>query len=195
MTSASLSAGSTGDLYLAVVAPKPNIAVTSVTGLGLTWSLVRAQCAARAQTRVEVWVAQGAGTAGSVTATMASAPSNTVIEVSRYSGASGLGVVVSANPLGVSGACSGGADSNAYSTTLTTTANNSLVFVAPSMRNRLHTPGASFTERIERMQGTGGTAASAASADKPAPTAGSTAVNGSFSGTVDWAVVAVEVKP
>lgn len=195
MTSPSLSAGSSGDLYLAVVAPKPNVAVTSVTGLGLTWTLVRAQCAARAQTRVEVWAAQGAGQAGTVTATLASTPSAAVIEVSRYNGASGIGAVVSANPLGDSGACSGGTDNGAYGTTLTTTVDHSRVFVAPAMRNRTHTPGASYTERVEHMAGSGGSAASAASADKVVPTAGSTAVNGSFSGAVDWAVVAVEVKP
>ncbi|RIL04557.1 hypothetical protein DCC79_16595 [bacterium] len=183
VTSPSLSAGSSGDLYLAVVAPKPNVAVTSVTGLGLT------------QTRVEVWAAQGAGQAGTVTATLASTPSAAVIEVSRYNGASGIGAVVSANPLGDSGACSGGTDNGAYGTTLTTTVDNSRVFVAPAMRNRTHTPGAGYTERVEHMAGSGGSAASAASADKVVPTAGSTAVNGSFSGAVDWAVVAVEVKP
>lgn len=195
VTSASLNAGSNGDLYLAVVSAKPDIPVSSISGLGLTWNLVRAQCAARAQTRVEVWVAQGAGDPGTVTATLAGTPSATVILVSRYGGASGIGSIVSANSLGNSGACSGGTDSNNYATNLTTTVDDSLVVVAAAMRNRLHTPGTGYTERIELMAGSGGSAASAAGADKVLPLAGTTAVNGSFSGATDWAVVGVEVKP
>jgi len=195
VSSASLAAGSGGDIYLAAISPRANLAVTSVNGLGLTWTLVKAQCAGRAQTRVEVWKAEGAGTAGAVTGTFASAPVNAVITVSRYSGSSGTGAITSANTLGVNGACSGGTDSSSYSVNLTTTVDNALSFGGVALRNRTHTPGAGYTERAERAQGTSGNVAGAAVEDKAVATSGTVAVNGTLGGTVDWAVVAVEVQP
>ncbi len=58
-----------GDLYLAAVSTKPYVAVNSVIGLGLNWSLVDAQCGGRNATGVEVWLAQGTPTsAGPATA-------------------------------------------------------------------------------------------------------------------------------
>src|SRR5262245_20285528 len=42
-TSSNMSAV-TSQLYLAAVSTKPNVSVTSVTGLGLTWTVVGAQC-------------------------------------------------------------------------------------------------------------------------------------------------------
>jgi hypothetical protein len=195
VTSASLAAGTSGSLYLAAISSKPSVAVTSVSGLGLTWTLVRAQCSGRNQTRIEVWVAQGAGSAGSVTATLASAPGNTVIIVSRFSGASGVGNVVSANTVGVSGACSGGVDSGTYSVNLTTAVDNALAYGAAGMRNRTHTPGSGYTERADLIQGSGGDTAGAASEDRVVPTAGTIAVDGTFSSATDWAMVGLEIRP
>jgi acid phosphatase type 7 len=188
--------GVAGQLYLAAIAPKPFVAVNAVSGLGLTWTRVRAQCAGRNQTGVEVWQAMGTPSgSGSVTATLASAPANSVITVSRYSATSGVGASSSANTNGAGGACSGGSDSSAYTVNLTTTTANSLRFGAVAIRNKTHTPGAGYTERVEVKTGNGGNKAGAASEDRTAPTVGTAAVNGSLSGTVDWAVVGVEIKP
>jgi hypothetical protein len=195
VSSGSLAAGSGGDIYLVTVSTKPMVAATSVSGLGLTWSLVKGQCSGRGNTLVEVWQAQGAGSAGSVTATLAGTPTNAVIAVSRYSGSSGTGNTVSANTLGVNGACTGGTDSGSYSVNLTTTVNDALAFGGAARRNRTHTAGAGYTERAEVAQGSGGDTAGAAVEDKAVATSGTVAVDGSFSGTVDWAVVSVEVKP
>ncbi len=171
------------------------IVATSLSGLGLTWSLVKGQCSGRGNTLVEVWQAQGAGTAGTVTATLAGTPANAVIAVSRYSGSSGTGNTVSANTLGVNGACTGGTDTSAYSVNLTTTVNDALAFGGAALRNRAHTPGAGYAERAEVMQGSSGDVAGAAVEDKGVATSGTVAVDGSFGGTVDWAVVGVEVRP
>lgn len=73
--------------------------------------------------------------------------------------------------------------------------NDILAFGGASLRNRAHTPGAGYTERAEVMQSSGGDAAGAATEDKIVATSGTVAVGGTFGGTVDWAVVAVEVKP
>lgn len=192
-------AGATNNLYLAAIATKSgSVSVTSVSGLGLTWTLVKGQCAGRSQTRVEVWKAIGvpAGS-GLVTAALSAAPSNAVIEVARYSGVNGttpVGNVVSANTTGVDGTCSGGADSAAYSVNLTTAA-NSVVFGAVAMRNRTHAPGSGYTERAEVMQGSSGEAAGAAVEDRKVGTPATVTVGGTFSATVDWAVVVVELRP
>jgi hypothetical protein len=63
------------------------------------------------------------------------------------------------------------------------------------MRNKTHAPGAEYTERAEIKQSNDGDAASLAVEDKSLALASMVAVDGSFSSNVDWAVVAVEIKP
>ena len=75
VTTATSLTGVNGHLYLAAVSSKPYIAVSTVTGLGLTWTRVAAQCGGRNQTGIELWWAQGAATTGTVTATFVS-PAN-----------------------------------------------------------------------------------------------------------------------
>jgi len=197
-TSASLT-GVNGDFYLAAIAAKPNIAVSSVAGLGLTWTRVKAQCSGRNNSGMEVWMARGTPSGnGSVTATLAATPSNAVIAVSRYAGVDAtnpLGNVISGNTKGLDGLCAGGVNSSAYSFNLTTMTNGAMVYGAAAMRGRRHTPGAGYTERAEIQKGSSGSIASIAVEDKTAPLAGATVVNGTFSGTVDWAVIALEIKP
>jgi uncharacterized repeat protein (TIGR02543 family) len=198
-TAANLTAVS-GHLYLAAVAKKANVAVTGVSGLGLNWTLVKAQCAGRNQTGVEIWMAQGMPSGnGAVTATLASAPSNAAIAVSRYSGvdaANPLGNMISGNTVGANGACSGGVDNNAYSFNLTTAVNGAMIFSVAAMRDKAHTPGAGYTERAEVLQGSStGSKASVAVQDQSVASAGTMAVNGTFGSSVDWAVAAVEIKP
>ncbi len=188
--------GVAGNLYLAAVSTKPRVAVASLSGMGLNWTLVRGQCAGRNQTGIELWMAQGTPSGnGPVTATLGSVPTNAAIAVSRYSGvnaSSPLGNIVSGNTNGAGGLCSGGVDSNAYSFGLSVTTTGALAYGAAAIRNRTHTPGAGYTERAEIMQGTSGDAAAVAIEDKPSAT---TVLNGSLSGTTDWAVIGVEIKP
>ncbi len=191
--------GVSGHLYLAAISTKPNVTVSGVTGLGLTWTRVRAQCAGRNQTGVEVWMGQGApGGDGPVTATLSGTPVNAVMVVSRYAGVAAvnpLGSVVSGNTNGVSGVCSNGVDSSAFTFDVTTTVAGALVYGAPAMRHRLHTPGAGYIERAEVHQGSGGDVASVAVMDRSVAFASTVAVNGTFSGSVDWAVIGIEIKP
>jgi uncharacterized repeat protein (TIGR02543 family) len=196
-TSTSLAAAS-GDLYLAAVAFRPHGSVTGVSGLGLGWTQVAAQCGARSQTGLSLWKAQGAPSgSGIVTATFSTAPLNTVIAVARYSGVSlsgALGGAVPANQLGIAGACQGGVDAASYTFPLTTTAADSLVFAATAMRTRTHSPGAGYSERAEVRAGSGGDVASIALEDKSVAVPSATTVNGTFSGTADWASLAVEIR-
>jgi hypothetical protein len=100
-----------GHTCVATAATKPDRPVIGVTGLGGTWTQVAAQCGARSQTAVSVWISTDAVTSGTVTLTTSQAPSNAVIAVAGYSGvnqANPVGKVTSANTLGGNGACSGG---------------------------------------------------------------------------------------
>jgi VCBS repeat-containing protein len=197
-TNAALT-GVSGHVYLAAVSTKSPRAVTAVTGLGLTWTRVAAQCGGRNQTAVEVWWAQGNATSGAVTATLASAPSNAVIAVARYSGASvvtPVALLVGGNSNGVNGACANGTDSAAYSFNLTTTQPNALVIGAIASRNHTHTPGAGYTERIEALQGTSsGSAVRITLVDRGVPSPLSLLFNGTLARTTDWAVLAVQLQP
>jgi len=197
-TSAVLN-GVSGNLYLASIASRPRVAVASVSGLGLNWTLVKAQCSGRNATGVELWMAQGTPTgSGAVTATFSSTTTNAVIAVSRYSGiaaANPVGNIVSGNTTGTNGACSGGTDNSAYSFNLPVTMNGAIAYSAATMRSRTHTPGAGYTEEAELLQGSGGDAASIAVEDKSVASAATVTVNGTFSGSIDWAVVTVEIKP
>jgi len=192
---ASPIAGVDGALYLAAVSSKKFAGVTGVTGLGLTWSPVRAQCGGRSQTGVSVWQARGQPTGDDVvTATLASAPSASVISVSRYSGAGALANIASVNSNGPSGACEGGIDGEAYAFDLATSSSDSLVYVAAALRNKDHAPGAGYTEHIELYAGSGGSTAGLATADGLAGSTPITSVQGSFSSTVDYGVVALEIE-
>lgn len=188
-----------GDLYLAAISMKGRVGVSSVAGLGLTWSFVGSQCAGRNQTGVEVWMAQGTPSGnGTVSAVLSSSPKNAVIAVSRYSGVdetNPLGTFISGNTNGLYGGCSGGSDEQQYSFGLTTNVGGSVVYCAVAIRNKTHNPGQNYTEREEFGFGSGGNRAGIAIQDRPVSSPATVAVNGSFSGTVDYAVIGLEIKP
>jgi uncharacterized repeat protein (TIGR02543 family) len=192
-------AGGTSQLYLAAVSSIPNSSVTGVSGLGLTWTPLRAQCSGKNGTGVALWMAQGSPVAGGVvTATLASVPNDAVIAVARYAGAdlaSPIASIVSGNTLGVSGACSGGPDTASYSLPLLVPDANATVFGAAAMRNRNHTPGVGYTERAEVRRGRAKTVASVAVMDRVVAQPSSVAVNGTLTGSADWAVAAVAIRP
>jgi len=187
-----------GDLYLASVATKPFRGATSVDGMGLAWSPVASRCAGRSQTGVEVWMARGTPSAGAVTATLEAAVTSAAIAVSRYSGAdaaSPVGAVATANTNGADGACDGGVDGPSYSFPLDVSADGAFEFAAVAMRNRSHTPGAGYVERALATAGSSGGMAAVSVVDREVAAAATVAVEGTFSGTVDWAVVALEIRP
>jgi hypothetical protein len=199
-TSANLT-GATGHLYLAAISTRRKVGVQSVTGLGLTWTLVKTKCAGRNSTGISVWKAQGTPSGdGMVTATFTTAPTTAVIAVSRYSGVASVkpvGKVIAGNSNGLntSAVCTGGVDSNAYSFNLSIAGTNTVVYCAAAMKGRRHTPGTGFTERREVRQQATSFTSSVAVQDKEVPLAGTVTVDGSFNGNVDWAMVALVIKP
>jgi YVTN family beta-propeller protein len=182
-----------GDLYVAAVSTKPYRPVASVSGLGATWAEVSTQCSARSQTGVSLWVTSSASGPGPVTASLASAPSNAVISVVRYSGATGASLRASANTLGIDAAalCDGGIDNAAYSVGYSASQPGSIILGAIGMRNRDHFPGTSITELSQFSSGAGGDIAGLAIVENAA---GSSSLDGTFNGNVDWSMVAVEIQ-
>jgi hypothetical protein len=147
---------------------------------------------------MDVWMAQGIPQGGTVTATFASAPSTAVIAVSRYSGVAAtnpIGNIIAGNTNGLNGTCSGGVDGTSYSFDLTTTVNEALIYGALALKARTHTPGAGYTERLEFQHPHAVNPIGIAVEDKNVASASAVAVSGSFSGAVDWALVALEIKP
>jgi len=192
------AAGAPGDLYLVAVSSKPYTPVVAVAGLGLAWTPVREQCGARQQTGMALWAATGPTAGGSVTATFAGSVSTAAVTVTRYTGAhpaAPIGAILSGNTQGVDGPCSGGSDVTSYDLPLATTVPGSVVSSCVSVRRRTHEPGAGWTERIDVTYGSGGNAAGVAVMDRAVPVPGALSVNGTFSGTVDWSLVAVEILP
>lgn len=196
-TSGALTAAD-GQVYLAAVSTKPYRTVYSVSGLGLTWSPIGDQCSARGQTGVAVWAAHGFPTGDApVVVDLEQAATSSAVAVSRYSGVDLLAPIGSArsvNTNGVDGACTGGTDSARYAFQLATPP-GSLAYAAASMRTKTHTPGVGFTERVELVQGSGGSAASLAVEDATSLKVRRRSVEGRFSAVVDWAVVAVVLRP
>jgi hypothetical protein len=117
--------------------------------------------------------------------------------VSRYSGvaANPIGGTLAGNTNGVNGKCSGGTDNAFYSFNHSVTNSGVVVYGAAGMRGRSHTPGAGYHERAEIKQGTSNQVASIAIEDKVVPIAGNFLLDGKLSGSTDWAVVSVKIKP
>ena len=198
VVSAAVNPAAEPRVLLAAVATRPYRSVSAVTGAGLSWTRLAAQCGGRNQTGVELWVAHGVPAVGTVTATLDSSASSVVMAVSSYAGAASVnpvGVPVAANSNGVSGACSGGTDNTAYAIPVTPSVTNALIYSAATMRNKAHSPGTAFIERLEETWGSSGDTVSVATQDSASSPSAPTVADGFFSGTVDWAAVAVEIRP
>ena len=144
------------------------MAVTGVSGLGLTWTRVRAQCAGRGSTGVEVWQARGTPSAsGAVTATLASSPGRAVIAVSRYGGSSGVGASASANTNGSGRRLLGRhRPQQLHASTSPPRRPGPCAYGAVALRNRTHAPGAGYSERVDFRRGSGSSAAGLAIEDR-----------------------------
>jgi hypothetical protein len=184
-------------MYVAYVASKKYRPVLDVIGMGATWTEVAAQCGARSQTGVTVFITTDAVTTGVVRADFSRATKSAFIAVSEYSGvdlASPIGAVASANSLGLSGACSGGTDVSSYAVPLTTTSSSSRVVGAVAIRHRSHEPGVGWVEQFEGHAGSGGNSTGLAIEDQEIASTGLISVDGTFNSRVDFATIAIEIQ-
>lgn len=198
--SASLGAGGADSLYLCWVATRSNVDVTAVAGLGLTWDILTEQCAARAQQRIEMWYAYGAGAAGAVTASHAACNAS-VIAVLRYTGVHSTPTDDKEgwNTLGQGGGCSGGTDNDdATGTTGFTVPTDGWIAVGVNSRNRTMNATGGWNVRVNDVAaGSGGDITTLTVEDRSAsgesgPTFG--AAN-NLSGTADWCAAICDIHP
>lgn len=186
-------------LYLAYIftdAAAGAPAVTGVTGLGLTWTLVKAQCSGQDEHRVEVWMAVGTAdvSAGAVTATFVGAD-GACIAVERWSGVSPtdpIGASAGYNTNGSGGACSGGVDTDDATGSITTTLPGSVVVMGIA-HDEVFSHTAGWTARVTNESS--GASLSASVEDKAVTAAGAVTVGAAsnLAGADDWALVAVEI--
>jgi hypothetical protein len=197
VTTATPLTGATGHLYLAAVSTKPYRQVSTISGLGLTWTRVATQCAGRSQTGIELWWAQGSATSGQVTASLVSVPNSAVIAVARYAGVVATGPLtplVTGNTNGVNGNCGNATDTATYLFNVTPSGSNSLVVGAVALRNKIHNSMSGYATRIEVSHGAAGNVAGIAFVDRVVPLATTTPLNGTLNSPVDWAVIGAELR-
>jgi len=192
--------GYTNHLYLASISVTPNVDVTGVTGLGLSWTQVIEECGGNGVTRTEIWRALGSANSGSIVNATLSGSSTTgaVITVNRFTGintASPIGATGLSNDNGQLFDCTGGSENDVYSTNITTTFADSMVFGAVGTEQRnLQQAGTGYTEIADFRSASSSALAGIATEYKYQPTAGATTVTGTLSGDADYSSVAAEIK-
>ncbi len=194
-TESALSAAA-GDLYLAAISSQPLGQVMGLQGMSLQWTRVKTQCGAQGETGLELWMARGAPTPGSIAAVFAAPVEHAVLAVSRYSGADPqdpLGSVTAANTSGLDASCQDGGESARYDWFLTTLTDGGIVYRAVALRDRDHVRTDGTFLRARAASGTPQATASIEVQDR-AVDAGDHTTSGSFSSPVDWAAVAVEIR-
>lgn len=193
--------GGTNQLYLVTIANNRNINVTSVSGLGLSWSEIKSQCSGRNLTGIEIWRAFGSPTsAGPVTVSFAAITWSAVVSASRYSGADPTNPVTGAmgeNTLGPNGACSGGVDNANARVTLTSARDNTILFTAVSVRGKTITiPDPDYTQRANNAAtDLVGNVTRLYIYDRALSLANSDLLNHTLSGITDWSTAGVVINP
>ena len=188
VTSSALGATQTGDLLLAFVSSDgPSGQTATVSGGGLTWSLVR-----RANTRPgssEIWKAIAPASAAATTVT--STPSQTGYDQS-------LTVLAFAGASGVGASSAAGAATGAPRSTLTTTATGAWVFGTGNDYDdaAARTLGAGQTMRHQWPDTGSGDTFWAQGRTSPTPAAGTTvAIDDTAPTNHQWNMASVEVLP
>lgn len=189
---ASWPAASGSGVYVVAVSTKPFRSIESVSGLGLTWAPLNAQCGEDNQTGVTLWGAVGAANAGTVTATFTAAPLTAVLAVSRFEGSRAFGAVRSANTHGEGAAavCDDDGDGSTEVKVTVAPPPGAVVYAAIAVRLRSHAPGADVVEIDERREGSGGEATGLAIVHTTRPE-----VSGALDSATGWAASAVELLP
>lgn len=198
VTTPALSGG-TDQLYTVTIANFQNRDVTSVSGLGLTWTERIEQCGGRNTNGVHVWTAYGSTTGGQVTVDFATATQAASIIANRFSGVDPtqpVAAVSSQNTNGSGGGCSGGTDGNSPQVSVTTLDPDSMVIASTSMRNRQIAAADSEYQFVEyNSAGSGGGMTNLTQHSRILATAGSDAVEHLLTGGTDWVMTGLVLKP
>ncbi|MGH2571610.1 MAG: hypothetical protein ACRDGR_10310, partial [bacterium] len=187
-----------GGLYLVAVAARGVRDVESVTGMGLAWTRVSAQCSGRGQTSVEVWRGTGQPTGGPVAASLDAVAVSAVITAMRFSGAdpwATVGSMLSANSNGPAGACGGGTDGAAIAMPLAAVDAGAGAFALVAMRMSFPTTGGGASVLDARWWGTGADVTGLGVIGRTATSSGPMTLQVALDRPTDWAAIALEIQP
>jgi len=188
-------AGSNNDVYFVVVSIRTSSRfVTSVTGLGLIWGRIEVECDGNDSQRLEVWGTRGNATAGAVRVRLSGNPYAAVVTAMRISNtvaSNSTGNIVTDNSSSTN-TCADSVAAAGY-TYGYTPASGTLILTGVATSGRSVTPGAGFTELMDRTE-SGGMGNNAGLAMMSHPGTGTALqVNGTFSQTSHWASISFEV--
>lgn len=178
-----------GDLViLDVITRQTTVTHSSVSGNGLTWIKVN-ELNGGTNIRASKWYGVGAlPTTGSIVVTLSGAPTTAEAVATRYSGADAT------TPIEVSASASG--SSNAPSVTLTTLTANAYVCGGFFDRSATFTVGTGETvTSINNKTGSGGDTLNISTEYQIVASPGSVTLDGGWSASVNWAAIAVAIKP
>ena len=196
----------TDQLYVAAVSYYGDggvVSLSSVSGGGLTWTLQKKQCSRRLNRAfVEVWQAVGSpGASFNVDVTLSG---NAVVSaaVSRYSGADSTTPTMGAagsNTGGLNGVCDGlDEETTNLSLTLTSSSNDSVLFVASHPRNKSITvadPDYAANERAAIQNSDGGNGAYLYVHDRSLATAGTDSADHTIGSVTGWDMAGLVINP
>lgn len=173
-------------LYIARIALQDvGASINSIAGLGLTWLDAGAD-AIGGDARVATWYAYGSpSTDGIVTATL-SISSRGIIAVSQFLGVDPVDPVEAVSISNGTG--------TSYSGTLTGT-DLGVTLVVAGCGNQTHTAGSGALETSETSTGTGSNTLTMAATREENTVTGSQSYAGTFSGSSDWAVSVITLRP
>lgn len=202
VTTAGQLSGEPGDVFVAAIATRPATGVKTVSGLGLDWFPVAAQCSGRGTTSVSVWGAVGVPTAsGPVSVGVNGSGVNVSVIAAAYSGVDPVqpfGNIAGHNGSDRPGDCAGAVDETAYSLDVERVQEGNNTLVVTATRHRDLTVGPDFVARADAKAGTGGDVAGVSLADDTATPADGEpgdvrAISGELSGVTDWSALTIEL--
>ena len=185
--------------YMVFVGSKTAETVSSVVGMGLTWTLLNAQCSGRSQTEISVF--EGTGTPnpapGTITANFAGNTTSAVIVAYRMSGVDTVTPILQDEGANTNGeddpaSCSGGSDDDTPTLSLDVQQIGSLILGVFNTRNRTITPGTGYVTETDVQADTDGDASSVRITSKTSTATGATTVDALASGVTDWSMIAIE---
>ncbi len=185
-------------LFLAAVALRQTTPVSAVSGGGLEWRLVTAQCCGGGEGRLELWWAFGSpANSFQVRIDMGGSPADLVAVVTPYAGARPAGPLGDdgrQNANGADGACTGGTNQGSWAVTVSRTA-GAWTHAAVNLHeaaDQSHTAGADLVEIDEQHVGSGGNRVGIAVVETASTTA---PLGGTVTSAIDWAAIGVEILP
>lgn len=188
------------ELILLAVAQRDETISISVSGNGLTWVEILNVNNAQAQCGISLWRTMGASpSTGSITVTVTGNLKPVVCVATRFSGVDTSGTNGSgAVEVSASDAGPPATDDANMKVNITTLTNNAFAFGCGSHRNQnFTTPTGETTISINNTAGTGGDVTKCSTWYESVPIASTVTVgaNGDLAGAIDWAIIAVSIKP